>query len=169
MCLFRLAELYCVSTKMRSMSELMQFEIGMSTSLYLPPRGTAGFERECVRGDRRVPAPPPRITARMLGLFGAISDSPRRLFFGIERDEHRRKGARVSSAPRPLETSSRRHEKIPHAARRKKTVRRAWGGAAVGDFRRAFGVRTVETTSGPALQILNAPNRPENYLRSARE
>src|SRR3712207_1156070 len=72
MCRFREAELYCVSTKMRWMSELMQFEIGMSTSLYLPPSGTAGFERVSVSGDRRVPAPPPRITARMLGLFGAI-------------------------------------------------------------------------------------------------
>src|SRR5919107_5573856 len=97
MCLLSEAELYCVSTKMRSMSELMQFEIGMSTSLYLPPRGTAGFERCCVRGERRVPAPPPSITARMFGLFGAISDSPRRKFFGLDRDEHRRKGARVSS------------------------------------------------------------------------
>src|SRR3982751_2138586 len=70
MCLFREAELYCVSTKMRRMSELMQFEIGISTSLYLPPNGTAGFERVKVSGERRVPAPPPKITARMFGLFG---------------------------------------------------------------------------------------------------
>src|SRR5918912_4020276 len=72
MCLFKLAGLYCVSTKFLRMSELMQFEIGMSTSRYLPPSGTAGFERASVKGDRRVPAPPPRITARMFGLFGAI-------------------------------------------------------------------------------------------------
>src|ERR671921_814470 len=73
MCLFKLAELYCVSTKIFRMSELMQFEIGMSTSRYLPPSGTAGFERRSVKGDRRVPAPPPRITARMFGLFGAMA------------------------------------------------------------------------------------------------
>src|SRR5215212_4834884 len=76
MCLLSDAELYCVRTNMRSMSELMQFEMGMSTSLYLPPSGTAGFERRCVRGDRRVPAPPPSMTARMFGLFGAISHLP---------------------------------------------------------------------------------------------
>src|ERR1043165_7371999 len=68
----RLAELYCVRTKMRRMSELMQFEIRWSTRQYLPRGGTAGFDRARVRGDRRVPAPPPRITARMFGLFGAI-------------------------------------------------------------------------------------------------
>src|SRR5215204_3832314 len=73
MCLFKLAELYCVSTKILRMSELMQFETGMSMSRYLPPSGTAGFERRSVRGDRRVPAPPPRITARMFGLFGAMA------------------------------------------------------------------------------------------------
>src|SRR5215208_2674765 len=73
MCLFKLAELYCVSTKILRMSELMQFETGMSMSRYLPPSGTAGFERNSVSGDRRVPAPPPRITARMFGLFGAMA------------------------------------------------------------------------------------------------
>src|SRR5215210_5223816 len=73
MCLLSEAELYCVSTKILRMSELMQFETGMSMSRYLPPSGTAGFERSSVRGDRRVPAPPPRMTARMFGLFGAIA------------------------------------------------------------------------------------------------
>src|SRR5215211_4424035 len=73
MCLFKLAELYCVSTKILRMSELMQFETGMSMSRYLPPSGTAGFERSSVRGDRRVPAPPPRITARMFGFLGGIA------------------------------------------------------------------------------------------------
>src|SRR3982751_4365226 len=73
MCLLRDAELYCVSTKILRMSELMQFETGMSMSRYLPPSGTAGFERSSVRGDRRVPAPPPRITARMFGFLGGIA------------------------------------------------------------------------------------------------
>ncbi len=73
MCLLSEAELYCVSTKILRMSELMQFEIGMSTSRYLPPSGTAGFERSSVSGDRRVPAPPPRMTARMFGLFGGMA------------------------------------------------------------------------------------------------
>ena len=81
MCLFKEAELYCVRTNMRSTSELMQFDMGMSTSRYLPPKGTAGFERVSVSGDRRVPAPPPKITARMFGLFGAIANH-RRIVFG---------------------------------------------------------------------------------------
>src|ERR1051326_2864023 len=106
MCLFRLAELYCVSTKMRWMSELMQFEIGMSTRRYLPPSGTAGFERVSVSGDRRVPAPPPKITARIFGLFGAIvSDLPgccvRKLC-----PEHRRKACVFQEAFVPFSLRS---------------------------------------------------------------
>src|SRR2546426_12236371 len=68
MCLFKDAELYCVSTNMRMTSELMQFEIGTSTKRYLPPSGTAGFERSRVNGNSRLPAPPPRITANNLCL-----------------------------------------------------------------------------------------------------
>src|SRR5450631_1559143 len=45
-------------------SELMQFEIGMSTKRYFPARGTAGLARSLVSGNRRVPAPPPRITLK---------------------------------------------------------------------------------------------------------
>src|SRR5512140_2452697 len=62
--LLRLSELYCVSTKMRRRSELMQLESGMSMSRYLPAMGTAGLDRSRVRGKSRVPRPPPRITAR---------------------------------------------------------------------------------------------------------
>src|SRR5215204_144384 len=68
MCRLSDAELYCVNTNVRRMSELMQFESAISTSRYLPPSGTAGFERCCVSGKRRLPAPPPRITARSFGL-----------------------------------------------------------------------------------------------------
>ena len=39
----------------------MQFEIGISTILCLPPKGTAGFERSLVSGKSRVPFPPPRM------------------------------------------------------------------------------------------------------------
>ena len=46
----REAELYCVSTNMRRTPELMQLEMGMSMSRYLPPMGTAGLERFSVRG-----------------------------------------------------------------------------------------------------------------------
>src|SRR5215208_6561890 len=70
MCLLSDAELYCVSTNVRRMSELMQFESAMSTSRYLPPSGTAGFDRCCVSGKRRLPAPPPRITANSFGFAG---------------------------------------------------------------------------------------------------
>ena len=44
------------------MSELMQFEIGISTSLYFPPKLTAGLERFSVRGKSLVPFPPPRMS-----------------------------------------------------------------------------------------------------------
>src|SRR5712691_10883757 len=71
MCRFSEAELYWVKTKILSTSELMQFEIGISTRRYFPPTGTAGFERCCVNGKSRVPAPPPRITASKL-CFAAI-------------------------------------------------------------------------------------------------
>src|SRR5256885_16044151 len=63
MWLLRLAELNCVTTKIRSRPELMQFEIGTSTRRYLPASGTAGLARSRVSGNSRVPAPPPRMTA----------------------------------------------------------------------------------------------------------
>ncbi len=72
---FKDAELYCVSTKIFVMSELMQFDTGMSTRRYLPPSGTAGLDRIRVKGNKRVPAPPPRITARRFR-FVAIGLSP---------------------------------------------------------------------------------------------
>src|SRR5438445_11722167 len=70
MCRLSDAELNCVNTNMRITSELMQFEIGTSTRRYLPPSGTAGLDRCAVNGNKRLPAPPPRITARRLGLDG---------------------------------------------------------------------------------------------------
>ncbi len=63
-CLFRLSELYWVSTKMRRRFELRQLLIGMSIRRYLPAIGTAGFDRWRVSGKSRVPRPPPRMTAR---------------------------------------------------------------------------------------------------------
>lgn len=45
------------------MFELMQLEMGMSTSRYFPAMGTAGLLRLAVSGNNRVPAPPPNITA----------------------------------------------------------------------------------------------------------
>jgi hypothetical protein len=47
------------------MPELRQFEIGMSTSRYLPAIGTAGFERFAVSGNYIFPAPPPNFTERI--------------------------------------------------------------------------------------------------------
>ena len=41
----------------------MQLDIGTSMRRYAPPIGTAGLARCFVRGYRRVPAPPPRMTA----------------------------------------------------------------------------------------------------------
>jgi hypothetical protein len=51
-----------VSTNIRVIPELRQLEMGISTSLYFPPMGTAGFERLAVNGYSLVPAPPPNIT-----------------------------------------------------------------------------------------------------------
>src|SRR5882757_1481145 len=64
MCLLRLSELNCVSTKMCRRFEFKQLLMGMSMRRYLPPIGTAGFERLRVSGNRRVPRPPPRMIAR---------------------------------------------------------------------------------------------------------
>src|SRR6476659_7210937 len=66
------AELNCVSTKIRRMSACRQLLIGMSINRYWPAIGTAGFERSCVSGKRRVPCPPPRMIART-SLFTNIS------------------------------------------------------------------------------------------------
>src|SRR5438093_11541081 len=60
--------LNCVSTYMCLSPELMQLLIGISTMRYLPPSGTAGFERSFVSGKRRVPAPPPMMMASVLSV-----------------------------------------------------------------------------------------------------
>ena len=57
------AELNCVSTKMRRMSACRQPLTGRSMRRYLPPIGTAGFERVAVSGKRREPWPPPSTMA----------------------------------------------------------------------------------------------------------
>src|SRR5262249_27209932 len=62
-CLFRLSELNCVSTKICRRFAFRQLLIGMSINRYLPPIGTAGFDRLNVSGNRRVPRPPPRMIA----------------------------------------------------------------------------------------------------------
>jgi hypothetical protein len=54
-----------VSTNILLIPELRQLEMGMSTSRYLPAIGTAGFDLLAVNGYSLVPAPPPRITARI--------------------------------------------------------------------------------------------------------
>src|SRR5260221_13372674 len=79
MCLCGEVLLNCVSTKIRQKAPLRQLLIGMSTSLYFPPSGTAGLARSCVRGKSRVPAPPPMMMARVLscGVFSIILSSTR--------------------------------------------------------------------------------------------
>ena len=53
----------CVSTKICRRPAFRQLLIGMSIRRYLPPIGTAGFDRFRVSGNRRVPRPPPRMIA----------------------------------------------------------------------------------------------------------
>src|SRR5919108_109702 len=48
---------------MRRRSACRQLLIGTSIRRYLPPIGTAGFERCWVRGKSREPCPPPRMIA----------------------------------------------------------------------------------------------------------
>src|SRR5690242_10466567 len=48
---------------MRRMSACMQPLIGTSIRRYLPPIGTAGFDRVAVRGKSLEPWPPPRMIA----------------------------------------------------------------------------------------------------------
>src|SRR6476659_8274825 len=50
---------------MLRMPEFRQLLMGISTSRYLPPSGTAGLALSFVRGKSLVPAPPPIIMARV--------------------------------------------------------------------------------------------------------
>jgi hypothetical protein len=54
---------------MRRSPELMQLEMGMSTSRYLPASGTAGFALSLVSGNNRFPWPPPMMTESTLLLL----------------------------------------------------------------------------------------------------
>src|ERR1700722_5124740 len=63
MCRFSDVLLNCVNIYTRRSSELRQLLIGISTNRYFPARGTAGFARSLVNGNRRVPAPPPMMMA----------------------------------------------------------------------------------------------------------
>src|SRR6202051_4080418 len=67
--------LNCVRIYTRRSSELRQLLIGISTNRYLPPSGTAGLARSLVRGNSRVPAPPPMIMASVfsVGIFRFIA------------------------------------------------------------------------------------------------
>lgn len=69
MCLFNEAELNCVKTYIRLISELIQFEIGISTSLYFPAIGTAGLLLSFVSGYNLDPWPPPNIIPSTLLLI----------------------------------------------------------------------------------------------------
>jgi len=66
-CRWRISEcdLYCVSTPMRRMPELTQFDSGKSMMRYLPPIGTAGLARHAVRSFSREPSPPASTRARV--------------------------------------------------------------------------------------------------------
>src|SRR5882672_1848870 len=52
----------------------MQFEMGMSTSRYLPARGTAGLDRSRVIGNSRVPCPPPMMMESTLLVFADMRE-----------------------------------------------------------------------------------------------
>src|SRR5678816_3497030 len=72
MCRLSEAELNCVRTKILLSPEFKQLLIGTSINLYLPPNGTAGFDRSWVRGKRRFPAPPARMIERTCAGFSLL-------------------------------------------------------------------------------------------------
>src|SRR5829696_123799 len=94
MWLLRLAELYCVTTKICVSPELMQLEIGTSTSRYFPASGTAGLARWAVSGNSRVPAPPPRITESTRFIEGAARVGGR----ASRRDSGGRRGGQLAQS-----------------------------------------------------------------------
>jgi hypothetical protein len=55
--------------------EFIQLLIGISTSRYLPPSGTAGLALSLVRGKSLVPAPPPMIIANIRSVAGVTGTS----------------------------------------------------------------------------------------------
>src|SRR5450432_4205200 len=54
----------------------------MSIRRYLPPIGTAGLERLSVRGNRRVPRPPPRMIANTSSIEVSVSPPATGRYFG---------------------------------------------------------------------------------------
>ena len=49
--------------------------MGISTNRYLPAIGTAGFDRDAVRGESRLPCPPPntmQITFDVITVYGVV-------------------------------------------------------------------------------------------------
>src|SRR6266478_4970089 len=72
---FRLSALYCVRTKTRRRSELMQLESVMSMMRYSPPNGTAGLARSRVSGHNRSPCPPASSTP-MASRIADMADPP---------------------------------------------------------------------------------------------
>ena len=75
----RLSELNWVNTNMRRKFEFRQLLIGMSINRYLPPIGTAGFDRRSVSGKSRVPRPPPRMIASTSSMGRSLSHGSARV------------------------------------------------------------------------------------------
>jgi hypothetical protein len=68
----REAELNWVKTYIRLKPAFILLLIGISTSLYFPPKGHAGFALSAVKGYRRVPFPPPSITVSTFTLVTSV-------------------------------------------------------------------------------------------------
>src|SRR5262249_54112102 len=88
------------------MSECKRLLIGMSITGWLPPIGTAGFDRCTVSGNRREPWPPPRTIART-SLFIAIRNA-----HDMPASHHRRNRGVVSDALFSLDHGSAAHRSI---------------------------------------------------------
>ena len=104
MCRCRETLLNWVSTYTLFKPLLMQLLTGMSTSRYLPARGTAGLERSFVSGKRREPAPPPMMMANVLSVTATLLNwdmrkSRRRFWAGRSLNPTRKPASRAINFP----------------------------------------------------------------------
>ena len=146
---------------MRRMSACRQPLTGMSIRRYLPPIGTAGFERVAVRGKRRDPWPPPRTMASVSVMDGwrDANTIPRMLRNGLLRVWRVRRGLRDRAVVAGRGGPGDRHP-------RRRGVRQARLDEAAGRHghqRRAGGRRADAVSSrpwrrgGPASQPVRRP------------
>ena len=89
-CLSRENDLYCVKTTILRNPEFRQLLNVKSITLYIPPKGTAGFALSFVSGYNLSPWPPARIMVSILSCTKVSSEK-------VVKDIHRRTHKKYSS------------------------------------------------------------------------